>query len=168
MEEYTKRRSITKSIVLNTNQKQVWELISTPGHLNQVHPFCQSNKPINWDIDHHQDELIYLNGMHYIRSFLNWNPMDGYDLLIGENGGPQSYVVWSLEQDSESKCKLTITVHPYLLDNLPRFLSYIPFSFWVKPRLEKYLDSVLSGIDYVIQNGGDVPRNFKGKHSWFS
>jgi len=94
--------------------------------------------------------------------------MDGYDLLIGENGGPQSYVVWNLEQGSESKCKLTITVHPYLLDNLPRFLSYLPFSFWVKPRLEKYLDSVLSGIDYVLQNGGDVPRNFKGKHSWFS
>ena len=78
MEEYTKRRSITKSIVLNTNQKRVWELISTPGHLNQVHPFCQSNKAINWDIDHHQDELIYLNGMHYIRSFLNWNPISKF------------------------------------------------------------------------------------------
>lgn len=168
MEHYIKRRSVTQSIVLNANQKQVWELISSPGHLNHVHPFCQSNKAINWEDNHHQDELIYLNEMCYIRSFLNWVPMDGYDLLIGQKGGPQSYVVWSLDQDSESRCKLTITVHPYLLTNLPRFLSYMPFLFWVKPRLENYLDSVLSGIDYVIQNGGDVPRNFKGRHPWFS
>ena len=168
MDHYIKRRSVTQSIVLDANQKQVWELISSPEHLNHVHPFCQSNKAINWDDDHHQDELIYLNGMHYIRSFLNWNAMEGYDLLIGKNGGQQSYVVWSLEQDSESKCKLTITVHPHLLAKLPRFLSYLPFFCWVKPRLEKYLDSVLSGIDYVIQNGGDVTRNFKGSHPWFS
>ena len=75
MDHYIKRRSVTQSIVLDANQKLVWELISSPEHLNHVHPFCQSNKAINWDDDHHQDELIYLNGMHYIRSFLNWNAM---------------------------------------------------------------------------------------------
>ncbi|GIS42984.1 MAG: hypothetical protein Ct9H90mP16_00540 [Candidatus Poseidoniales archaeon] len=98
-----------KSIVLDADQSIVWQLISTPGHLNHVHPFCQVNKPVFWEENHHQDELIYLNGMHYIRSFVNWIPMEGYDLLIGEKDGPQSYVVWKLESISESKSQLTIT-----------------------------------------------------------
>ena len=168
MDEYTKRRSVTKSIVLDADQSIVWELISTPGHLNHVHPFCQVNKPVFWEENHHQDELIYLNGMHYIRSFVNWIPMEGYDLLIGKKDGPQSYVVWKLKRISESKSQLTITVFPFMMDKWPRIASYIPFSFWVKPRLTNYLDSVLSGIEFFIQNGEEVPRNFKGRHAWFS
>ena len=168
MDEYTKRRSVTKSIVLNADQKQVWKLISSPGHLNHVHPFCRLDKPVFWDENHHQDELIYLNGMHYIRSFVNWIPMEGYDLLIGEKDRPQSYVVWKLESISQTKSQLSITVYPFMMSKWPRFASYIPFSFWVKPRLANYLDSVLSGIDLFIQSGEDVPRNFKGRHAWFS
>ena len=168
MDEYTNRRSVTRSIVLNADQKQVWQLISTPGHLNHFHPFCQSNRPIFWEDNHHQDELIYLNGRHYIRSFLNWTPMGGYDLLIGESDGPQSYVIWNLESMMQTKCQLTITVYPFMMEKWSRIASYIPFSFWVKPRLSTYLDSVLSGIEFYLQNSEDVPRNFKGKHAWFS
>ena len=94
--------------------------------------------------------------------------MEGYDLLIGEKDGPQSYVVWKTEEYFRIKSQLTITVFPFMMDKWPRIVSYIPFSFWVKPRLTNYLDSVLSGIDFFIQNGEEVPRNFKGRHAWFS
>ena len=96
MEHYIKRRSVTQSIVLNANQKQVWELISSPGHLNHVHPFCQSNKAINWEDNHHQDELIYLNGLTYYREFIDWNEKNGFDLIIGTKNGKKSNVKWTL------------------------------------------------------------------------
>ena len=38
------------------------------------------------------------------------DPNKGYTLLIGEENGAQSYVVWDLEQLSDNESRLTITV----------------------------------------------------------
>ena len=39
--------SIESKIKLKRSQKEVWELISTPGILKSVHPFCKENKVKN-------------------------------------------------------------------------------------------------------------------------
>ena len=33
---------------------------------------------------------------------------------------------------------------------------------------KKYLKSVIAGIDYYLKNRKTVPRNYFGKHKWFS
>ena len=63
----------------------------------------------------HKDSLIYLNGRTYIRNFQSWDEGNGYTLNIGEEGGKQSFVIWSIVEISENKSKLSITVYPYLL-----------------------------------------------------
>ena len=168
LNQYLKRRKISKSIDLNINRKKLWELITSPGHLNNCHPFCKKNDVICWEENYHEDMLTYLNGLIYKRVFQNWDLEKGYDLLIGEADGPQSYVIWRIKDTIENQCRLTITVYPYLLDKWPRMLSFIPFVIWIKPRLYRYLDSVLYGFDYFIRNNESVPRNFKGEHPWFS
>ncbi|MBK00482.1 MAG: hypothetical protein CMB48_05995 [Euryarchaeota archaeon] len=168
IKNYKKRHSVSYSMDYEISIEKMWELISTPGHLNYCHPFCKSNEIINWKQSNYRDELIYLNGLKYIRNFINWDPNKGYDLLIGKNGGPQSYVVWELTKHSELKCSLKITVFPYLFTKGGRILSYIPFFVYVKPRLKKYLYTVLSGFNYYIKHEKDVPRNHFGKHPWFS
>ncbi|MBJ03521.1 MAG: hypothetical protein CMB65_02340 [Euryarchaeota archaeon] len=168
LNQYLNRRNISSSIVLNLNREKLWELITSPGHLNNCHPFCKTNDIIRWEDDCHEDVLTYLNGLTYKRVFQNWDPGYGYDLLIGEENGPQSHVVWKIHEIAENQSSLTITVYPYLLTHWPRILSFIPFSIWIKPRLGRYLDSVLSGFDYFIKKNEQVPRNFKGKHPWFS
>jgi hypothetical protein len=120
-----------------------------------------------WDGETHRDRLVYLNGRTYVRVFQTWNPGKGYTLLIGEEDGPQSYVVWTI-QATETGSSLTITVHPYLLANWPKLLSFLPYRLWIVPKMRRYLRSVTAGFAHVATTGEPVPRNHFGRHSWFS
>ena len=158
--------SVKKSF--NVSKNELWMLISQPGNLNDCHPFCESNEVIQWNGDGHVDRLVYLNGRTYIRQFLTWDECKGYSLRIGEENGLQSFVQWEIDAVSENKSQLTIIVHPYLLAGYPKLVSFLPYQLWIKPRMRRYLHSVVSGFEYVAQTGKPVPRNYFGRHSWFS
>ena len=88
------------------------------------------------------DRLVYLNGRTYLRRFQTWNPGEGYTLLIGEEGGPQSYVVWTIKPTADGGSELTITVHPYLLANLPE--PFLPYRLWIVPECEPTCEAWLA------------------------
>ena len=111
--------------------------------------------------------LEYLNGLVYIRNFIKWDENKGYTLLIGEKNKEQSKVIWEIIEDGNSNY-LKITVFPYFLKNYPRVISYIPYKFFVAPKLRSYLKSVLNGINFYLINEVPVKRNKYGKHLWFS
>jgi len=165
---WTDRLPVCHSLDFDVGADELWAAISEPGNLNLSHPFCKSNDVIQWQEDRHSDRLVYLNGRDYVRKFQTWEEGSGYTLLIGEEGGAQSYVVWQIDSPARGKSRLTITVYPHILASLPKFLAYIPHEIWVKPRLKKYLDSVISGFRYYLRNGESVPRDHFGKHPWFS
>ena len=162
------RLPITNSADFNISSAKLWKVISEPENLNNSHPFCKSNEIISWGEGGRSDRLIYLNGLNYIRTFKTWDEGAGYTLEIGKEGGPQSYVIWEIEPLGEEISRLKITIYPYLLDRGPGFLTFLLHKIWVKPRLEKYLHSVISGFRYYIKEDKRVPRNHFGKHSWFS
>jgi len=168
LDSYTRRHSVSRTKVFGASNEEIWELISMPGNLNSCHPFCRSNEAITWEEGSHSDELVYLNGLRYIRNFHVWSPGIGYDLMIGEEGGPQSLVKWRLKSLGMDRCSLNITVFPYLIASWPKPLSYLPFRVLIKPKLSRYLDSVLSGFNHFVESGEDVPRNHFGAHPWFS
>ena len=89
-------------------------------------------------------------------------------LLIGEENGCQSYVIWNIDKIAENKSKLTITVYPFILSKFSQPSSYVPYYLFVKPRMTSYLNSVLGGFKYYCDNNRKVPRNYFGKHRWFS
>ena len=153
---------------IDSSVASIWEIITRPKNLELVHPFCKSNETIQWDDEGHVDRLVYLNGRTYIRQFLTWDEGEGYTLRIGEENGLQSFVRWEIDAISENKSQLTITVHPYLLAGYPKVVSILPYQLWIKPKMRRYLRSVVSGFDYVARTGKAVPRNHFGRHSWFS
>ena len=188
-----KRLPITKSAEFDISSSKLWEVISEPGNLNNSHPFCKSNEVINWENEGRTDRLIYLNGLDYIRTFKTWNEGSGYTLEIGKEGESQSYVIWEIESLGVNSSRLKITVYRIfwtgcrtiwlsyfgLGAELFRFMdnfhstsrnenSVMVQEIWVKPRLESYLNSVISGFHYYIDEDKKVPRNHFGKHSWFS
>jgi hypothetical protein len=166
--DYRNRMCVNFTLDYPVGKTELWRMISRVDNLNECHPFCRSNKAISWDKNSRQDRLIYLNGMTYIRQFLTWKEGDGYDLIIGKEGGPQSYVVWEIKELGDDKSSLTITVYPYLLTNLSKIISYLPFRFYIQPKLKTYQKSVLNGFRYYNETGKPVPRNHWGRHSWFS
>ena len=147
--------------------ENLWKVVSSPNYLNNVHPFCKENSIIKWNNDHHEDKILYLNEKTYIRKFVSWRVLKGYDLWIGDNNKDQSFVEWRLEK-AGNRSKLTITVYPFLLSNWPRILSFLPYFLYINIKLKSYLFSVLSGIDWYIKEKTPVPKNQFGKHSWFS
>ncbi len=165
---YLKRRCVSFSQEFPFGKKQLWQLISKDGNLNHSHPFCKQNNVISWDQNNHADRLVYLNGLTYIRQFLSWNEDNGYDLIIGTEEGPQSYVIWEISEINDNKSNLTITVYPYLLEKMNKIISFLPFIIYIRPKLKNYLKSVLNGFLYYSSTGKSVPRNHWGKHSWFS
>ena len=55
---------ISNRIKIKKSTDMVWKLISSPGHLNQFHPFCKENCVLeskNYVIL--KDQIIYLNGL---------------------------------------------------------------------------------------------------------
>ena len=147
--------------------ENLWKVVSSSNYLNNVHPFCKENSIIKWNNDHHEDKILYLNDKTYIRKFVSWRALKGYDLWIGDNNRDQSFVEWRLEKVG-SRSKLTITVYPFLLSTWPRILSFLPYFLYINIKLKSYLFSVLSGIDWYIKENTPVPKNQFGKHSWFS
>ncbi len=166
--KYTRRLSVSYSKEFNIDSSTLWALVSTPNNLNDCHPFCQSNKVVQWGDGEYSDILVYLNGRTYLRRFQSWSEGSGYSLLIGEEDGPQSYVVWHIDSLGASQSRLTITVYPFILAKLPKPLAYLPHVLWVRPRLRSYLNSVLSGFQYHVESKEPIPRNHFGKHPWFS
>ena len=147
--------------------ENLWKVVSSPNYLNNVHPFCKENSTIEWNNNHHEDKIVYLNGRTYVRRFVSWRALKGYDLWIGDNNKDQSYVEWRLKKIN-NRSKLTITVYPFLLSSWPKVFSFLPYFLYINIKLKSYLFSVLSGIDWYIKENTPVPKNQFGKHSWFS
>ena len=157
-----------QSLIVNVNRGEIWDLISTPGNLESFHPFCESNQVSIWPGVGAKDKIRYLNGMILHRRFLYWKDLSGYSLMIGEKGGPESYVEWHLDDSANESTNVTISVHPYYLKNSPLILSSFPYLTYVRPKLNAYLKSVLTGLAYFGETGNQVSKNQFGEHSWFS
>ena len=80
--------NIESSILVKSSIGDVWKVISEPGYLERVHPFCNKNTVLKKQGDKIlKDKLIYINGLEYIREFQYWETNKGYDLIIGKELG---------------------------------------------------------------------------------
>lgn len=148
--------------------EKVWEVISRPGNLELCHPFCEKNPVKVWPGPESRDEVHYLSGWIYERHFRQWIEGVGYDLEIGRPGGAKSTVSWRISAIDPQNCILTITVYPYLLQNIPVVIRWLPHVLGLRPRLKSYLESVVRGFEWYVTRGDPVPRDQFGKHLWFS
>ena len=153
---------------INASAERVWDVISMAGNLEPCHPFCEKNPVAVWPGDGARDEIHYLSGLVLERKFSHWFDGAGYDLEIGKVGGPTSFVSWRITPIDKHQCSLKITVYPYVLQNFPSALRWLPYVVYVGPMLRRYLSSVTRGFEWTIVRGEAVPRNQFGRHPWFS
>ena len=146
----------------------VWDAISMPGNLEPCHPLCARNPVQSWPGPDSRDEVHYLNGLIYERRFRDWTDGIGYDLAVGERGGPKSSVSWRIRAIDDRCCVLRIAVNPHPLQSIPAPLRRVPYRLWLRPRLEAYLESVVRGFEWYVTRGEPVPREAFGRHPWFS
>ncbi len=163
-------KPVSRSIKIDANTTQIWELISKPGNLELCHPFCESNPVEKWLGNNSIDYVNYYNGVKFQRIFTDWIDGHGYDLLIGTLNGCKSKVLWRIHNSNKSYSELQITIysHSHSISKYPYFLKPFIYSFYIKPMLRKYLSSVLKGCQWYIMQGKLVQKNQFGVHKWFS
>ena len=86
--------SITFKKTIAASAQDVWNIISSPGNLEDFHPFCESNPVEKWPGVGSRDTIHYYSGWVLQREFTNWIDGVGYDLTIGRDGGRKSFVSW--------------------------------------------------------------------------
>ncbi len=160
--------SITQKEVFDLSYSDLWSIVSKPSNLELYHPFCKSNTPIEWNNKNHSDRLEYLNGTVFERHFISWMENKGYDLYFGRKDGRKSHVSWRIKTISDNQAELSIRIRPWIFNQGNRFIEFIPFEFFVRPRIKSYLQSVLGGLKWYIVNQKPTPRNHFGKIKWFS
>ena len=159
--------SITGIQEVSINSKDLWEIISTPSNLENFHPFCLKNPVIKWPGEKSIDEVHYYNGLILERNIENWFDKKGYDLFIGKKDGKQSFVSWEIQEIS-GKTSLKITIYPWTYNQGFKIIQFLPFFIFVKPQLQKYINSVLKGLNYFINSNKPVIKNQFGSHRLFS
>ena len=157
---------VSRKLFLKKSVEDVWQVISSKNTLELFHPFCSKNKVISWG-DVKVDELVYLNGLTFIREFTSWNPNQGFELTIGKRNGKKSKVRWEITS-SKSGCILSISIWPYRSSKIPTIIYPLVNVFIVRPKLKKYLGSVLNGLHFYLTHKTVVKKNQFGSHSWFS
>ena len=158
--------NVSKKLFLEHPLDDVWDVISSKGALELFHPYCAQNNVVSWN-DIRVDELVYLNDLVFVREFTSWNPTRGFELTIGKRGGKKSRVKWNIA-NSKSGCLISITVWPYKTSKIPKILYPLINNLIVRPRLKKYLNSVLMGLNFYLTNRVIVKKNQFGTHPWFS
>jgi hypothetical protein len=155
---------VSEKIILNQNPDIVWEIISSKNALELFHPYCLKNDAIDYK---KKDKLVYLNGLIYIREFSVWKPNKGFELSIGKKGGKKSKVIWEIKI-LDRGCEVKISVFPYSSSKISKYFHPIVNIIIVKPKLRKYLQSVLTGLKFYLDTNVKVKKNQFGKHAWFS
>lgn len=145
----------------------VWAVITTPGHLEDVHPFCEHNPVREWPGATACDEIHYRSGWVYERTFTRWIDGVGYDLDIGASGEPASKVSWRISPRPDGACSLAISVWPRSLTRIGGLQMLLRLLI-LGPMMRRYLRSVTMGVDWFVTHGESVRANQFGTHLWFS
>ncbi len=146
--------------------ERVWEVISAPGNLERIHPFCATNPVRRWPGTGAHDVIEYHNGIVVHRRFTAWHEGRGYDLDVRAAGGTTA-VSWRIEPDGRG-ARLTITLRPHVIQHLPVWVGWAPYLARIRPGFRRYLDSVLRGVEHVATTDTAVTKNQFGHHPWFS
>jgi len=161
------KRPVSVSRKIKTSPQSIWLTIANPGNLGYCHPFCEKNSVSKWPGVGSKDIIHYYSGWVMQRDFVTWIDGEGYDLLIGREGGRKSYVSWRITNEREG-ARLRITIFPHALQKIPTIIRWIPNIVVIQPALHSYLESVLKGFEWFITTGKPVSKDQFGTHRWFS
>ena len=157
---------VTRSV--QSGADHLWSVISTPGYLEACHPFCARNDVQHWPGVGAADTIAYYGGRIVQRHFVAWEEGTGYDLVVtNADGANQAAVSWRIDPEGESASRLTVTLQPHFLDQMPRALRWLTY-LGVRSRMRRYLESAVAGVVHHAETGRRVARNQFGPHPWFS
>ena len=145
-----------KEIFVQSGHQCIKYILEEITNLINFHPFCKENHVEKWSGKGSIDYVKYLNDLTYKRKFLEWND-SGYALDIGVHS-KLAHVRWLVKGHKKSST-LNIKVKPIIPFKNP-LIRWLAWSFYIKPKLQAYLNSVVGGLKHTYKRG-----NIFGKHA---
>ena len=155
---------VQSKITIKVGKNRLLEEIKKPGNLVNYHPFCKENRVKKWSKENSIDNVVYLNNKIYKRKFIEWDDT-GYSLDIIEDDKVAN-VCW-LVQGNERFSTITIKVKP-IIPFKNSVIRSLAWHFYIKPKLQSYLNSVVGGLKLFIEKNKPVKKHAFGMHSWYS
>lgn len=146
----------------------IWQVISQPGNLEQLHPFCRENAVHQWPGVGARDTITYYSGVHHQRDFVTWHEGVGYDIEIGPPPHKTARVAWRIQALDEQRSAFSIEVTSYLKSGLSESRKRSYEQRFFGDTIAQYLDSVVRGVGHVATTGQPVRKNQFGTHSIYS
>lgn len=159
---------ITAERDVRVGSGDVWGVVVEPGHLTNVHPFCQRNDVEVWPGPGGRDHVLYYSGLHYQRDVLDWREGVGFDLALGPPSGKIAIARWSIDPTGPDSCRLAIEVTSFVRDDADPESRRRYESEVIGRAIPPYLDSVVRGVAHFSETGNPVTRNQFGPHDIYS
>lgn len=156
---------------INAPVARVWEVISSPGNLNNCHPYCKNNSVVKWGGVGAEDGIEYYNGLKLKRVFTQWDEGSGYTLLIGKGKVAVAEVFWEITclTKEVSGFSIKISMLPdIVLRKYPKWLRPLTRKVYLRPIMSQYIQAVVKGFKYFIETGKPVKKNQFGYNRMFS
>jgi hypothetical protein len=154
---------------VRASAEDVWAVISEPGNLDNVHPFCASNEVERWSGVGSRDRIRYHSGVLYEREALAWVDGVGYDLTVGPPPGPIAVARWRIDPaDGADRCRITIEVTSFVRSDVTVEVRERYERSVIRGAIPPYLDSVVRGVAWYSETGTPVQRNQFGAHDVYS
>lgn len=153
--------------MIGVRPAEVMGLLTSPGHLAECHPFCESNPVDRWPGEGSHDTVVYHNGRVVHRHVTSWRDEVGFSVDVSDENGRLAAVDWEVSEAAGGS-KLTIRLAPYPLSTYRPVVRSTLQQVVVRPMLRRYLRSVVRGVRWRLETGDPVQRDQFGRHAWFS
>ena len=153
---------------IKASASDVWAVISAPGNLTNIHPFCSSNPVEKWPGIGGLDHVHYYSGVHYQRDVLTWTEGSGYELLVGPPSGKIATARWWIKPTSSTSCGFGIEVISYVRSDVDPERRATYERKMIREATPPYLRAVVSGVAHFTETGDPVKQNQFGSHDIYS
>jgi len=107
MYDLTNVRSTDAKLRYPVSAQRLFEIMSAEGAFGDYHPWVVKNPIIKWCGNGSEDMIEMKDGKVNYRTFFNWNPGVGYDIMLGPEKGPRRLIRWRIKGAGD-QCVMTV------------------------------------------------------------
>ena len=152
--------SLTGTIFIEKSGAHVWDILTTPGHLELVHPFCKFHKKVAWDTVGQEDSGEFYSGEKMNRKLIYINKGVSYTMELTGRKQKKTTTTFHIKENKESSgIDFSVSLITGAFNKMPRPFWKIYIQKKVEYNLESYLSSLLNGIKFYSETGIPVTKN---------
>ena len=160
---------VSGQIEIQSKATFIWKTLTAPNHLLLFNCYIKHHSCVEVATNH-SDECVYNNDTVLIRNLVEFVPNKKlkYKIWFKEELKPSYSTFEILTNDLEPNAIFKLTLETDAYKNVPRPIWHFIAAFFIIPRLKKYINSILLGMEQYATSKNPPSKNQFGYHKNFS